>query len=178
MQEISTTLSILMSLSLYIFSGWIYLEILKFVKSTLLNRMMSGKVEVGELLRMGLGVAVLGFVVMFGPYYTAQAISSGWEKFIPVMLETADGIVDDLHSIINDGPPVKIRTGETTIITPEPGINPLTGQAYDDPYAGGGGPGLPTPIMPEMRPTEVIPTPTPFAIENWQPGSPAPTPGG
>lgn len=198
---------VIISIALYGFGGYIYLQYLLFIWRTMAPKLTNGKLSLQEILSMAAGIAVLGMMLVFGPLYIAKGIQQGWNYFMPVMVEISNGIVSDVQGMLDGtGPVIKVQdnsgvnvtvqapvlSGPSGNINPlngqpmnDPNIDPLTGQAYNDPNAGGGGGGIvPTPIMPEMRQPTLVPTPTlaptatPFDPNTWTPSDPVPTPQG
>lgn len=176
--DLLTGLFVVINLALYIGSGYLFFQFIMFIKNTYANRLTSGKLGLWEIVSMAAGIVILGGMLVYGPYYLASGIRSGWNNFMPVMQELSAQIVGDMQGMLGGNLPVNV----TTYGTGE--INPITGHPYNDPNAGGGVGIVPTPIMPEMRPTAVYvapPTPTlapTFDPNGWKPGDAVPTPEG
>lgn len=189
--EFTNWFFVIISIGLYAFAGYIFIQFLLVLWKQMFPKLTSGKLTLQEILSMAMGIVILATALVYAPLGIARGIQKGWDNFMPVMMEISNGIVQDMQGML-DGTIGVHTTGTTTTVEDglmQPvltgsGIDPLTGQLYGDPNAGGGGGIIPTPIMPEMREPTPIPTPTlaptatPFNPTTWTPDDPAPTPQG
>jgi len=188
--EFTNWFFVIISIGLYSFAGYIFIQFLLILWKQMFPKLTSGKLTLQEILSMAMGIVILATLLVYAPLGIARGIQKGWNNFMPVMMEISNGIVQDMQGML-DGSMGIHTTGTTTTVqegimqpilsggSSETGIDPLTGHAYNDPNVGGGGGMLPTPIMPEMRQPTAVPTPTlapTFDPNSWTPNDAAPTP--
>lgn len=154
--DIERGVQILTNLALYGFGGYVFISFVIFVIREIAPKVMSGKMVIKEYISLLAGGLVVLFLLAFGPYYLGKALAHGWELFQPIIVTLSSDIVNDLRTI---------STGNDVIIT-----------LPDDPEL------IPTPIMPQETPVQVLPTPTlaptatVFDFNVWTPDQAAPTP--
>lgn len=192
---------IAINVSLYLASGYIFIQYLLFVKANYLMKFTGGKLSLNEIASITFGLVIMLVLVIYGPPTLAKAIGQGWNNFMGEMQDVTNGIVNDVYDLVGGKSPVYIQT-ETTNSTTSPRVytdeqrqpagEPFTipgvvvgGDPYNDEHAGGGIGSyetLPTAIFQNPTPVPVIPTPTlaptatPFSAETWNPSMPPPTP--
>lgn len=185
---------VLLNVALYMVSGYIFIQVLLFLKANYLARFTSGKLSMSEIGSIVLGLVILVAGVIYGPQLIARSIGQGWNNFMPEMTLVTNQIVEDIAGLMSGNKPVYFETQTTSPSTStytQPSYEPFVvpgepvggGDPLADPNAGGGAgqadpntfysppPPTPTPYIPPPPPT-----PTPFNPESWNPSMPPPTP--
>ena len=148
---------ILLTLGLYFFLGWVFIQYILFLMRMVAPKVMTGSMDIRGYISLFGGSLMVLFLMAFGPYYMGQAVLYGWNSFKPIIITISEDIISDFGSITDGG---------SATVNVEP-VQPIEQPAV---------PPVPQPTAVPVVPT--VPTPTPFNMDTWTPDQPPPTPGG
>ncbi|PID85725.1 MAG: hypothetical protein CSB13_06625 [Chloroflexi bacterium] len=148
MEEFKTFMIVAINIGLFISVLGMFVGFLWFVYKRMAPTLVSGKVDVKYILSLIAGIAFVLLMIMFFPKMIAEAVQFGFESYMPVMMETAQMVVDAATEIMDGSSP-----------------NFVAPQSFD-----------PTPTPAPLGNLHEFGGLGNDAIQNWTPDMPAPTP--